>query len=467
LTISDSLDRKYQFTSQIPTEERPVVFVGPFEHHSNDLPWRESIAQVVRIPEDESGHIDIEALKSELECYSKRPLKIGSFSAASNVTGILSDTKAISKLLHYHGALAIWDYAAAAPYVEIEMISKSDPSDYKDALFLSPHKFVGGPGSPGVLAIRMDLLRGTKPSSPGGGTVSYVSDDSYQYLDDPVRREESGTPDIIGSIRAGLAFNLKSTVGAREIERREAELLTKARMALSANPDVEILGSDDAKRLSILSLRIGHDGEYFHHNYVVALLNDLFGIQARGGCSCAGPYGHRLLGIDQTKSHLFQEIIDQGWEGLKPGWVRVNFNYFISHEVVEYITSALSFVAKHGLKFLTDYYFDPLVGRWWNKTPVIHKALDFNDLTSYWRDTSHDHSLPVRESDLGRYLTMAEDIAATRSECVNALSIEITTMPSNVEALRDFIMPVACVYQSTDLVHIAARHAQDQVLLVF
>jgi len=330
------------------------------------------------------------------------------------------------------------------------MVSKTDPSDYKDALFLSPHKFVGGPGSPGVLAIRMDLLKGTKPSSPGGGTVSFVTDDSHQYLDDPVSREESGTPDIIGSIRAGLAFNLKSSVGVREIERRESVHLTKARTALSANPNVEILGSDEAKRLSILSLRIGRGGEYFHHNYVVALLNDLFGIQARGGCSCANPYGLRLLGIDQTKSNLLKEIIDQGWIGLKPGWVRVNFNYFISDEVLEYITSALSFIAKHGMKFITDYYFDPLVGRWWNKNPVVHEAMDFYHLTSCWRDASNDDlSPPLRESDLRKYLQTAEDLAAARSESVNALSVEITTIPSNVESLRDFIMPVTCVYQST------------------
>jgi selenocysteine lyase/cysteine desulfurase len=450
LTISDALNKQYHFTNQIPDDQRPVVFLGPFEHHSNDLPWRESIAEVVRIPEDESGHIDIASLEAALKKFQSRPLKIGSFSAASNVTGIITDTDSISTLLHKYGALAIWDYAAAAPYVKIEMTNSQNPAANKDAIFLSPHKFVGGPGSPGVLAINKNLLIGVKPSSPGGGTVSYVSDENFQYLADPIRREESGTPDIIGSIRAGLAFALKSSVGADEIEAREAALLSKARKQLSANPDIDILGSSDAKRLSILSLRIGHNGQYLHHNFVVALLNDLFGIQARGGCSCAGPYGHRLLGIDQSKSHLFQEVIDQGWEGMKPGWVRVNLNYFISEEVRDYITAALLFIAKNGTRFLADYYFDPMVGLWWHQTPATIQTLGFDTLTN-WSHAPHEHLIPSRSQDLGNYIIMAEELAKSRSEISDSSQVKIASIPDSVDSLRDFILPVACVFHNPEL----------------
>ena len=452
LNISFALDQKFQLNAQIPDSERPVVFLGPFEHHSNDLPWRESIAQVVRIPEDESGHIDIEFLELALKKYGDRPLKIGSFSAASNVTGIISDSRAITRLLHENKALAFWDYAAAAPYVKIEMISSHDPMENIDALFLSPHKFVGGPGSPGVLAIRKELLKGIKASAPGGGTVSYVSDEEFQYVEDPVRREESGTPDIIGSIRAGLAFDLKNSIGAHEIERLEGQLLERVRTVLSQDHRIEILGSQDAKRLSILSLRIGRDGQYLHHNFVVALLNDLFGIQARGGCSCAGPYGHRLLGIDQSKSHLFQEVIDQGWEGMKPGWVRINLNYFISDDVSDYISGALLFIAEYGARFLTDYYFDPLVGIWWHKNPQTNTAITFDQLAKWKAQAKIEPQYSAKEN-LTIFLELALSLAQDRAEVLDFSHVDVSSIPTSVDSLRDFMLPNACVYHTPELLH--------------
>ncbi|MEI6649459.1 MAG: aminotransferase class V-fold PLP-dependent enzyme [Actinomycetes bacterium] len=452
LHISSSLDQKFGLSAQIPDSQRPVVFLGPFEHHSNDLPWRESIAEVVRIPEDETGHIDISFLEKCLEKYADRPLKIGSFSAASNVTGIISDSKAITRLLHKFGALAVWDYAAAAPYVKMEMVSSHDPSENIDALFLSPHKFVGGPGSPGVLAIRREILKGVKASAPGGGTVSYVSDENFQYVEDPVRREESGTPDIIGSIRAGLAFDLKNSIGTKEIERREAELLKRVRFALSKDARIEILGSADAKRLSILSLRIGREGQYLHHNFVVALLNDLFGIQARGGCSCAGPYGHRLLGIDQSKSYLFQEVIDQGWEGMKPGWVRINLNYFISEEVSQYISDALLFIAEFGARFLSDYFFDPLVGLWWHKNPKVSDSITFDQLAT-WKNQPGIESHSVAGADLSTFISLAMDLALERPDVSDYSHVDVSSIPTTVDALRDFMLPNACVYHAPELLH--------------
>jgi len=303
LRLPAELDDRYALLERIPSSDRPVVFIGPYEHHSNDLPWRESIADLVTVPEDHDGRIDLAALERSLQEHADRPLKIGSFSAASNVTGILSDVPALSSLLRRHGALSCWDYAAAAPYVEIEMTPGDDALAALDAIVVSPHKFVGGPGTPGVLVARRELFGNRVPSVPGGGTVAYVNPTEHVYLDDIERREEGGTPDIVGSIRAGLVFQLKRAVGAEAIREREASFTHRAMHRWEKNPAIDILGSHDLPRLSIVSFVVRHEERYLHHNFVVAVLNDLFGVQARGGCSCAGPYGHRLLGIDLETSH--------------------------------------------------------------------------------------------------------------------------------------------------------------------
>lgn len=367
LRLPADLDARYHLSDQIPAAERPVVFIGPFEHHSNELPWRESIADVVTIREDADGHIDLAHLRAELAAYADRPLLIGSFSAASNVTGIVSDTHGITQVLHEHGALALWDFAAAGPYVDIEMNPRcSDhPQAYKDAIFLSPHKFVGGPGTPGVLIIRRELLANSVPDVVGGGTVAYVNDAEHRYLQDPEHREEGGTPAIVESIRAGLVFQLKQAVGSEVIRAHEEDFVRRAIAAWSENPRIEILGNVQAERLSIVSFVIRSPrGPYLHHNFVVAVLNDLFGIQARGGCSCAGPYGHRLLGIDLERSHEFEREIARGCEGIKPGWVRVNFNYFISEAVFAYVVAAVDLIATSGWRLLPSYRLDPSSGRW-------------------------------------------------------------------------------------------------------
>ncbi|MEZ5227371.1 MAG: aminotransferase class V-fold PLP-dependent enzyme [Acidimicrobiales bacterium] len=347
LRVPSNLEDRWHVTATIPPDERPVVFIGPFEHHSNEVPWRESIADVVTIAETADGHVDIDHLTRELERHAERPLKIGSFSAASNVTGILTDTAAVSATLHQHGALAFWDFAAAAPYVDIDM-GPADLDTSYDAVFLSSHKLIGGPGTPGILVAKRSLFDNRVPVVPGGGTVAYVNPEEHDYLTDIAHREEGGTPAIVESIRAGLVFQLKAAVGVDEIRRREERFVAAAIEAWDATPNIEILGSHDAERLSIVSFVIRHGDRYLHHNFVVAVLNDLFGIQARGGCSCAGPYGHRLLGIDLDRSHAFEREITSGCEGIKPGWVRVNFNYFIDDETFDYLISAVRLVATKG-----------------------------------------------------------------------------------------------------------------------
>lgn len=383
LRLPADLDARYQLSDRIPAAERPVVFIGPYEHHSNELPWRESIAEVVTIDEDADGHIDLKCLEAALIQYQDRPLRIGSFSAASNVTGIGSQTWEISRLLHRYGALSFWDFAAAGPYVEIDLNRCEYPGDlaYKDGIFLSPHKFIGGPGTPGILAVKKHVLRNRVPSMPGGGTVSYVSPIEHRYIADPVHREEGGTPAIIESIRAGLVFQLKAAVGYAAIHERESSFIRRAIQTWSENPRIRILGNKDAWRLSIVSFVVHHGEGWLHHNYVVALLNDLLGIQARGGCSCAGPYGHRLLGIDLNTSHHFECEILAGGEGVKPGWVRVNFNYFISDAQFEFILQAVELVAEHGWKLMPLYDFCPTTGQWRHKKGRADPVMRLHDIS--------------------------------------------------------------------------------------
>jgi selenocysteine lyase/cysteine desulfurase len=416
LRVPSNLEDEHGLTRHIAADNRPVVFIGPFEHHSNELPWRESIADVVTIDEDADGHVDLAHLARELERYADRPLKIGSFSAASNVTGILTDTAAVASLLHTNGAQSFWDYAAAAPYIPIDMGTPERGGDYLDAVFISPHKLIGGPGTPGLLVARRSLFTNRVPDVPGGGTVWYVNPTDHHYLDDIEHREEGGTPAIIDSIRAGLVFQLKDAVGTDEIKRREEDFIRRAITDWETNPNIDVLGNHDADRLSIVSFVVRHDDRHLHHNYVVALLNDLFGIQSRGGCSCAGPYGHRLLGIDLDTSHEFEREIGRGCEGIKPGWVRVNFNYFISEAVFEYILEAVHLVATHGWRLLPYYRFEPETGLWRHRDGLATPPMSLFDITyesgvmeyEHRRRTGADHELQGYLEAAGQVLDAAQ-----------------------------------------------------------
>ncbi|MCB9506699.1 MAG: aminotransferase class V-fold PLP-dependent enzyme [Myxococcales bacterium] len=445
LRIPSQLDDEYKLRDTIPPEQRPVVFIGPYEHHSNELPWRESIADVVTIDEDQNGQPDLAMLEAALIRYADRPLKIGSFSAASNVTGIGSRTGRTSALLHAHGALAFWDFAAAGPYVQIEMNMRDDGPDghlaYKDAIFLSPHKFIGGPGTPGVLVVKRSLVTNRVPTSPGGGTVAYVNHRDHRYLDDIVHREEGGTPAIVESIRAGLVFQLKSAVGEDLIGSLEHAFIRRAIERWSGNPKMHILGNLDAWRLSIVSFMIRHgEGRFLHHNFVVALLNDLFGIQARGGCSCAGPYGHRLLGIDLSRSRAFEREILRGCEGVKPGWVRVNFNYFVSETVFAFILDAIELIAEHGWRLLPAYEFQADSGMWRHRGRRRGHVASLHDVTY---DAGH-LEFPSRhatepESALRRTLAEARQILTDGVGPVGAR--ELPSVSPDFEALRWFPLP--------------------------
>ncbi len=447
LRIPADLDDRYSLSQHIPPNERPIVFVGPFEHHSNELPWRESIADVITIPEDCDGHIDLAELERELIAHADRTLKIGSFSAASNVTGIVSNTCAIADMLHNHGALSFWDFAAAGPYVDIEMYPHcpEHPLALKDAVFLSPHKFVGGPGTPGVLVARRALLHNRVPDVVGGGTVTYVNPAEHRFLDDPIHREEGGTPAIVESIRAGLVFQLKQAVGVATIKEREESYWHRAVEAWSANPALQVLGNTNSDRLSILSFVVKRPGgRYLHHNYVVALLSDLFGIQSRGGCSCAGPYGHRLLGIDIERSHEFEHEITEGCEGIKPGWTRVSFNYFISETVFKYLVDAVDLVAEHGWKLLPEYRFNAATGVWHHRDGAVEPPLRLSQL-SYDPATGNLVRPPVDrvrapESALAGYLDAARERFATATPWTDTAR-HTDKLSAAFENLRWFDLP--------------------------
>jgi selenocysteine lyase/cysteine desulfurase len=438
IRLPAELDERHHLSSNIPPDQRPVVFVGPYEHHSNELPWRESIADVIEIAEDADGHIDLDDLERRLVEHADRPLRIGSFSAASNVTGIISDTGAISSLLHRHGALSFWDFAAAAPYVAVEMHSPATHGDdYKDAVFISPHKFIGGPGTPGVLVARRDLLLNRVPSVPGGGTVAYVNPSEHRYLSDPEHREEGGTPAIIESIRAGLVFKLKESVGTDTIRALEHDFIRRAIAAWSEHPVIRILGNPNAERLSIVSfvIRYGQD-RYLHHNFVVALLNDLFGIQARGGCSCAGPYGHRLLGIDLETSHRFEHQITLGCEVIKPGWVRVNFNYFISDDEFQFIVEAVKLIASHGWRMLPRYRFETETALWRHRDGIPEPPMSLHDVDFGGEAiTGEVHRQP--EARFPDYLAEALEIMTSATPDFDAAE----SLPADAESLRWFALP--------------------------
>lgn len=438
LKLPADLSARYQLEQYIPAHERPVVFIGPYEHHSNELPWRESIADVISIPLCEHGQICLEDLEKQLQAYQDRPLKIGSFSAASNVTGVKTDVQAVARLLHKYGALSFWDYAAAAPYVGINAAgtSSEEGDDSMDAVFISPHKFVGGPGTPGVLVVKQSILHNRVPAVPGGGTVMYVTPQDHRYIANVERREEGGTPGIIESIRAGLVFKLQQAVGTQTIEEREESFLRRAIERWSAHENIEILGNTEVPRLSIISLRITHLQADLHYGYIVALLNDLFGIQARGGCSCAGPYGHALLGMDMNYSKAVEEQLLEGQMILRPGWTRLNFNYFINEETFEYLVRAVELVAEHGWKLLPFYRFDPANAVWRYQNSRTQLSTSLNEL---------DFSAPAPASaDCGPRPSLQETLEAAEQEltrCHAADERYSVTQPEEADKLRWFLRP--------------------------
>ena len=355
---------------QIPQAERPVVFITHMEHHSNQTSWYETIADVVVVPPDQNGMVDLAALEALLHEYRARPLKIGSFTACSNVTGVCTAYHAMARLMHRAGGVAFIDFAASAPYVDIDM-HPADPEQRLDAVLWSPHKFLGGPGSSGVLIFNRSLYRNTVPDDSGGGTVNWTNPwGQYSFLADIEAREDAGTPGFLQTIKAALAVQLKDQMGVDRMQRRETLIVPQVMDALQAIPGVHVLAPALRERLAIFSFYV----EAIHYNLIVQLLNDRFGVQARGGCSCAGTYGHYLLHVDPSRSRSITERIDHGDLSQKPGWVRLSFHPTTNAAEIDHALNAVRAIVAHVDDWAPDYAYSPLTNEFVHRTVDGHAA---------------------------------------------------------------------------------------------
>lgn len=334
--------------------DKPVVFVTHMEHHSNHTSWLETMAEVILLEPNEELLVEPELLRKKLEQYKDRKYKIGSFSACSNVTGIIPPYYKLAKIMHEYGGLAFVDFAASAPYVDINM-HPEDPDEKLDAIFFSPHKFLGGPGSSGIMVFDKRLYHNSVPDNPGGGTVDWTNRwGQYKFVDDIEAREDGGTPGFLQVIRAALAIELKEKMGTDKIEAREKELVQKAFNELSKLPEIKILADNVKDRLGVISFY----HRDIHYNLIVKLLSDKFGIQVRGGCACAGTYGHYLLNVSYQDSKKITDLINHGDLSRKPGWVRWSLHPTMKNEEVDYFVDALKQIVNNVDEWKKDYNYD-------------------------------------------------------------------------------------------------------------
>ena len=357
----------------IPDEDRPVVFITHMEHHSNQTPWLESIAEVVVVPPNEDLLVCPENLRRVIGEYADRKLKIGSFIACSNVTGIETPYHELAEIMHEQGGYCFVDFAASAPYVDIDM-HPANEKQRLDAIFFSPHKFLGGPGSSGVLVFNKKLYQNRIPDHPGGGTVTWTNPwGEHHYVDDIEVREDGGTPGFLQAIRTALAIRLKEDMKVGLIREREERMVAHTFQRLRQIPGMRILADRVEKRLGVFSFYL----EGVHHNLVVRLLNDRFGIQVRGGCSCAGTYGHYLLEVSRAFSKKITDAIDQGDLTLKPGWIRLSLHPTMTEEELDYILGAIEETCAQIESWQADYEYNGDTNEFTHKTFPATEADDF------------------------------------------------------------------------------------------
>ncbi len=346
---------KVNHTSCIAQRERPVVFITHMEHHSNHTSWYETNADVVIIEPDHNLQVSPENLRKKLEEYKNRSFKIGSFTACSNVTGIRTPYYELAQIMHEFGGVAFIDFAASAPYDTIDM-HPADPKQKLDAIMFSPHKFLGGPGSSGVLVFDQSMYHNSVPDQPGGGTVDWTNPwGEYKYVDNIEVREDGGTPGFLQTIRTALCIKLKEKMGVENIHQREDELLKIAFEGLDSIPEIKIMDNQHRERLGVISFYVVK----IHYNLLVKLLNDLYGIQSRGGCACAGTYGHILLEVSHELSDEITQRINKGDLSLKPGWVRWSLHPTTTNKEVELFIAALRDIVANSEKYAADYTYFP------------------------------------------------------------------------------------------------------------
>ena len=410
-TMIDSCSKVSEISSPCKTSLRdkmnsmkPIVFVGPYEHHSNEIMWRQSLCDVVEVPLSESGELDLNQLEVMVSdpIYADRE-KIGSFSAASNVSGIITPIYDVARILHKYKALACFDFAACAPYVEINM--NRDSESYFDAVFISPHKFLGGPGSSGLLIFNENLYKKSLPPSvAAGGTVDFVTRDSQKFTDDIETREKPGTPGILQAIKTSLVFQLKDRIGVKNIDKIEKYLFKQFIERFKNNENIMLYGSTDPdKKVNIIAFNVKHGNRIIHPRLFTRVMNDFFGIQTRAGCSCAGPYGHHLLSIDRELSSNFVCLLEsREMSGLKPGWVRLNLHYTFSNIEFEYICKTLEYLIDNAYKFIPLYSFDINSGEWSYKYGKEESVtLDFDTVLNsqpLWKKSSPSLSVLLEEN---------------------------------------------------------------------
>lgn len=342
-----------EFTN-VPEVLKPIVFISHMEHHSNQTSWLETMADVVIIPADENGLFSIENLKILLEKYKERSFKIASITSCSNVTGIKTPYHEVAKLMHQNNGVCFVDFACSGPYVTIDM-HPEDAESYLDAIFFSPHKFLGGPGTSGVLVFNKDLYKNTIPDCPGGGTVSWTNPwGEHKYIDNIEDREDGGTPGFLQVIKTALAIQLKEKMGVENILNREHEIVDYVFESLRNIENLTILAKEQEDRLGVISFYITD----LHYNLGVKLLNDRFGIQTRGGCSCAGTYGHYLLHVDQETSHDVVCSISSGDLIKKPGWIRMSIHPTTTNEEIQFVCESIKELAKHYNEWKNDYVYN-------------------------------------------------------------------------------------------------------------
>jgi selenocysteine lyase/cysteine desulfurase len=372
LKISETLKKH----TTIPKEVKPIIFISHMEHHSNQTSWLETIADVEVVPADENGLVSVENFENCIRKHLEREIKIVAITSCSNVTGIKTPYHEIASLIHNYNGFCFVDFACCAPYVAINMHPKNE-NEYLDAIFFSPHKFLGGPGSAGVLIFNKKLYKNIVPDNPGGGTVSYTNPwGQHDYFDDVETREDGGTPAFLQTIKIAFAIQLKEKMGTANIENRENEINKTMFETLENLQGVQILAPNHKKRLSIFSFYF----EKYHFNLVVKLLNDRFGIQTRGGCSCAGTYGHFLLNVDQETSTKIKNQILEGCNIQKPGWIRLSLHPTITTNELEFICNALKELVDNIENWSKDYEYHPI------KNDFSHKEVQSieKELVTSW-----------------------------------------------------------------------------------
>ncbi|MHC1708122.1 MAG: aminotransferase class V-fold PLP-dependent enzyme [Bacteroidales bacterium] len=354
--------------------EKPVVFITHMEHHSNHTSWYETFADVEIIPPGDGLTINLKNLENLLLKYKDRSKKIGAFTACSNVTGVRTPYYEMAKLMHQHGGVAFIDFAASAPYDTINM-HPADPLEKLDAIYFSPHKFLGGPGSSGVVIFDSSLYNSKVPDQPGGGTVDWTNAwGEYKFIDDIETREDGGTPGFLQAIRTALVMELKEKMKVENIHQREKEIVSLAFNKLKKIPGLHILADNIEDRLGVISFYL----EAIHYNLAVRLLSDRFGIQTRGGCACAGTYGHYLLDVSYEKSKKITDKINTGDLSEKPGWIRISFHPTMSDKEVLFIIDAIAQIQKNIRHWSNDYFYDKRTNEFHYKGD-FHHHIDVNN----------------------------------------------------------------------------------------